>query len=200
MAMFGSTSPSYLTLASLDLCNQYLADGYAHRLAGTLTKLSALRRQLTSQGWRLLDSDPLRLTVDARAGGLTGHALAQRLAGQGLGWEYASDEHLVLMVTPENQPEDYARLCQAMGQAGPPLPQLPQLPPARGRQAMSIRKALLSSQETLPVESSPGRVCAAPAVSCPPAVPVAVSGEVIGPAALALFRRYGIREVAVVAN
>ena len=72
--------------------------------------------------------------------------------------------------------------------------------PARGRQAMSIRKALLSSQETLPVESSPGRVCAAPAVSCPPAVPVAVSGEVIGPAALALFRRYGIREVAVVAN
>lgn len=200
MAMFGSTSPSYLTLASLDLCNQYLADGYAHRLAGTLTKLSALRRQLTSQGWRLLDSDPLRLTVDARAGGLTGHALAQRLAGQGLGWEYASDEHLVLMVTPENQPEDCARLCQAMGQAGPPLPQLPQLPPARGRQAMSIRKALLSSQETLPVESSPGRVCAAPAVSCPPAVPVAVSGEVIGPAALALFRRYGIREVAVVAN
>ena len=28
MAMFGSTSPSYLTLASLDLCNRYLADGY----------------------------------------------------------------------------------------------------------------------------------------------------------------------------
>ena len=27
MAMFGSTSPSYLTLASLDLCNRYLAEG-----------------------------------------------------------------------------------------------------------------------------------------------------------------------------
>lgn len=32
MAMFGSTSPSYLTLASLDLCNGYLAGSYRERL------------------------------------------------------------------------------------------------------------------------------------------------------------------------
>ena len=42
-----------------------------------------------------------------------------------------------------------------------------------------------------------GRVLAAATVACPPAVPVVVSGEVIGPDALEIFRYYGIREVSV---
>ena len=40
-------------------------------------------------------------------------------------------------------------------------------------------------------------VLAAATVACPPAVPVVVSGEVIGPDALEIFRYYGIREVSV---
>ena len=42
-----------------------------------------------------------------------------------------------------------------------------------------------------------GRICAMPTVSCPPAIPIVVSGERIGPAALKLFARYGIKNVAV---
>ena len=42
-----------------------------------------------------------------------------------------------------------------------------------------------------------GRVCAMPTVSCPPAIPVAVSGEEITPAAIALMQRYGIEELSV---
>ena len=33
--------------------------------------------------------------------------------------------------------------------------------------------------------------------SCPPAIPIVVSGERIGPAALKFFARYGIKNVAV---
>ena len=43
-----------------------------------------------------------------------------------------------------------------------------------------------------------GRVCALPTVSCPPAIPIVVSGEVIGPAALELFAAYGVETVSVV--
>ena len=43
-----------------------------------------------------------------------------------------------------------------------------------------------------------GRVCAAPTVGCPPAVPVVVSGEVIGADAADVFRYYGIEKVRVV--
>ena len=42
-----------------------------------------------------------------------------------------------------------------------------------------------------------GRVCALPTVACPPAIPIAVSGEAIGPAAVELFRLYGGEQVAV---
>lgn len=63
---------------------------------------------------------------------------------------------------------------------------------------MSIRQAMFSPAETVPVENALGRVCASPTVSCPPAVPVAVSGEVIGPEAVEVFRYYGIETVSVV--
>ena len=51
--------------------------------------------------------------------------------------------------------------------------------------------------ETVPAEESLGRICGAPTVSCPPAVPIAVSGERIGEAAVELFRYYGVTHVDV---
>ena len=42
-----------------------------------------------------------------------------------------------------------------------------------------------------------GRICGAPTVSCPPAIPVVVSGERIGPEAMELFAHYGVKTVDV---
>ena len=42
-----------------------------------------------------------------------------------------------------------------------------------------------------------GRVCAAPAVACPPAVPIAVSGEILTPEAVGAFLENGIDAVRV---
>ena len=52
--------------------------------------------------------------------------------------------------------------------------------------------------EERPVEECLGRVCAAPAVSCPPAVPILVCGEVVDQAAVERFRYHGIDRCAVV--
>ena len=68
---------------------------------------------------------------------------------------------------------------------------------ARPRQAVPLRAALLAPGEEVPVEAAVGRVCAAPTVACPPAVPGAGSGEDIGPDAAAVFRYYGIETVRV---
>ena len=43
--------------------------------------------------------------------------------------------------------------------------------------ACSIREAMLSARATVPVREAAGRILADAAVSCPPAVPVAVAGE-----------------------
>ena len=197
MALFGSTSPSYLTLASLDLCNQRLAGDYPTGLAEMTDRLHQLRRRLKDRGWQVEKTDPLRLTLTAPAGD-TGKRLAQCLREQAMECEYADEEHLVLMLTPDNPSEELEHLEQALGHAPAPPKAKSPLPQARGAQAMPVRQALFAPQETVTADQALGRVCGAPTVSCPPAVPIAVSGERIGPEALTLFAHYGVEWVDVV--
>ena len=195
LGLFGSTSPSYLTLASLDLCNRYLAEGYPQRLAETIRRLEGLREKLAAAGWQVESSDPLRVTVAAPSE-VTGQKLAQRLRRQGVECEYADRDFLVLMATPENTPEELAQAAAALGTC-PGQPKPLQLPLARGEQACSIRQAAFSFRETVAAADSLGRICGLPTVGCPPAIPIAVSGERIAPEALTLFEYYGISQVEV---
>lgn len=197
LALFGSTSPSYLTLCSLDGCNAYLAGPFRQDLAEWTALLGKSRQTLRQNGWQAEESDPLRLTLRAPEK-MTGVMLAQRLREAGMECEYADGDHLVLMLTPQNRPEELGQLVEALGRNERP-PKLPEnLPLPKARQEMSIREAMLRPQERVPAEKALGRICGSPTVACPPAIPIAVSGERIGPEAAALFRRYGVESVEVV--
>ena len=197
MELFGSTSPSYLILASLDRCNAYLAGAYGEMLAATCQKLQLLREGLRNKGWQVEETDPLRVTIAAPQG-CSGVDLAQLLRKNRLECEYADPEFLVLMATPENRDGDFHRVAAALGENAVPYAERPFLPMAKAEQALSIREALFSPQEALPLSQALGRICAAPAVSCPPAIPIAVPGEVIGETALELCRYYGYDQLIVV--
>lgn len=193
MAPYGSTSPSYLILASLDLCNEYLTRLPA-ALPSTAACLEEIRQRLRQAGFVVLPSDPLRLTVCAPKGS-SGLLLARRLRQAGIECEYADPEYLVLMATPENSPEELMRISTALGRGDgtrrmpPPIPAFPQ--------EISIRQAMLAPHRRVPAQESVGAVCAAPTVACPPAIPIAVSGQRIGPEAAGLFRHYGISVVEI---
>lgn len=205
LASFASTSPSYLTLASLDLANRYLSDSYYEKHAACLDRIGALLCRFDELGISYRHGEPLKVTVDAFSMGTTGMRLAGYLSENGVEVEFFDSEYLVLMVTPENNEADFARLVRAFESF--PFEQtkkreyLTEIPifyqPIR---AMTIRRALLSSAETVPVENAEGRIAAAPTVSCPPAIPIVVSGEVITKEAIALFKYYGINTVSVVAE
>ena len=194
MALFGSTSPSYLTMASLDLCNRYLAGEYRERLAETVRRLEVLRGRLRTAGWQVEETDTLRLTL--RVSG--GTALAEQLRCHGIECEFADPEHLVLMLTPENDPAELERLCGALGENRIPVKEIA-LPLARGERVLSIREAMFAPHQTVPAAEALGQICGAPTVGCPPAIPIAVTGERIGPGALALFRHYGVETVDILA-
>ncbi|MBQ6986698.1 MAG: amino acid decarboxylase [Oscillibacter sp.] len=193
LALFGSTSPSWLTLASLDLCNGYLSDGYPARLSETVSRLDALRDTLRRRGWTVEVSDPLRLTLRGDTA-----RMCERLHRGRIEWEYADRDFIVLMATPENTPADFARIADALGDNDAPDIPPPVLPAPRAESVLSPRAALFAPHERVSVEDAVGRICAAPLVGCPPAIPVAVSGERIPPDALPLFRYYGIRSADVV--
>ena len=214
LALFGSTSPSYLILQSLDKCNQVLSEGYPLRLLQCCGYLTRLRRELNEAaearhcpGPLALDSEPLKVTLDAAVLGMTGTELAEALRRAAIECEYADPRYLVLMFTPENPPRDGKRLLSAMREIIAALPdELPQPEALQGEFAAleqqlhtrcSIRQAVFAPQERLPVAQAEGRVCAMPTVSCPPAIPIAVSGEVITPAAVRLMERYHVTEVSV---
>lgn len=48
LALFGSTSPSYLILQSLDACNRLLSTDYPARLQECCDRLAALRARLNA--------------------------------------------------------------------------------------------------------------------------------------------------------
>ncbi|MBE6950459.1 MAG: amino acid decarboxylase [Ruminococcaceae bacterium] len=198
LALFGSTSPSYLILQSLDAANGYL-ETHRERLAAFLPRLAELKKTLDAAGYPLVEQEPLKLTIRTKAFGYTGTALAGILLEQHIVCEFADPDHLVLMLTPENGGEDLDRLRAALLRI-PKRSALPELPPqpSPGERACSPRAAMLSPHETIPVEQSLGRILASPCVGCPPAVPILVCGERIDHQAIRCFRYYGIESVSVV--
>lgn len=199
LALFGSTSPSYLTLQSLDRANAYLADGYEEKLLRCVRQVEDLRMVLRERGWTVPKTEPLKLTLDATASGHAGHALAKILRNAGIECEYADLDFVVLMFTPENREPDFQRIAAALGQNDSPHVLLfPESDPPRPVSVMPIRRAILSPHESLPPQQALGRICGTPAVSCPPAVPIVSSGEVFGLDEIRLCEKYGIRTVDIV--
>lgn len=215
LALFGSTSPSYLILQSLDKCNQILSEGYPLRLLQCCGHLTRLRRELNEvasakhcPGPLVLESEPLKVTLDAAVLGLSGTELAEKLRAAKIECEYADPRYLVLMFTPDNPPQDFERLSAAVLRIAEELAGPVTLPEEtagefaeleRGlHRCCTIRQAVFAPQEQLPAEQAVGRICAMPTVSCPPAIPIVVSGEQITPAAAAWMKRYHVEEVSVI--
>ena len=198
LGLFGSTSPSYLILQSLDFCNRLLAEGYIEAIRAACRQTAALAEGLRALGFdaRANEGDPLKLVVRDVRGGT---AVAQMLRAHGIEVEFADQAAVVLMLTPDNCREDLKKIHDAfetIGAAGPAREELPRLPVPQ--QAMSVREAVFAKTERVPSSCAEGRVCAAPTVSCPPAVPIAVSGEVITKEAVQTLLAYGIMEIEVV--
>ena len=199
LALFGSTSPSYLILQSLDAVNPYLAKEYPSVLSEFIRQTDTLKGQLCHHSYRLSAQEPLKLTLDTRSRGYTGTELAEELRKHRIECEFADPDFLVLMLTPAITAEDLHRVAKVLIDI-PCRQEVRAEPPRIGQpeRILSIREALLSPSELIPVEKALGRVLAAATVSCPPAVPIVVCGERIDQDTIACFRYYGIETCCVV--
>lgn len=201
MELFGSTSPSYLMLQSLDMCNKYLAEGYQERLKNTCDLLEKCKQHLQKRGWQVEETDPLRITIKVPQE-MSGIVLAEKLRQSQIECEFADKDYLVLMATPENRVTDFDRLVTALGENS--LTNMvninkKEIPLVRNlASVMSMREAYFSEGETVPVQMSQGRICRMPTATCPPAIPVVVPGEIINVTAVQSFLYYGIEFVEVV--
>ena len=199
LALFGSTSPSYLIMASLDKANAYLSDGYKEKLKEFTAKLSAMKKRLADAGYELVGNEPMKLTLSTKSYGYTGYELADILADNGIVCEFKDPDFLVLMPTPEISDEDTARLESVLVNIPRKAPILT-APPimAAAERIMTPREAIFSESEAVDIKDAKDRILADITVGCPPAVPIVVSGERIDEGAIKAFEYYGIRHCSVV--
>ncbi len=198
MALFGSTSPSYLILASLDLCNRYLAGSFRTDLAETVKHTADLRKQF--EYFCVQDTEPLKVTFYAYPCGLRGHALAGQLRRSGVESEYADETHAVLMFSTSNTVEDFSRISAAAKKLMCPriLLRPPVIELTEPKRAMSPREAFFSEKETVPIENAHGRTAADSVTVCPPCIPIIAAGEVFDENILKILKMYSISKVFVV--
>ncbi|MBQ7953172.1 MAG: aminotransferase class I/II-fold pyridoxal phosphate-dependent enzyme [Clostridia bacterium] len=199
LTLFSSTSPSYIILQSLDLCNQYLKYDIKEELKKCVGKIEDLKHFIKEKGFCVLDSEPLKITIDCNGSGYKGEELANILRKSNAEPEFYDDRFLVLMLTPQNNDSDFELLKKVFSDLKPKNPIITkELEIKLPVKKMSVRDAVFSEYETVDVKRCVGRICAAPTVSCPPAVPIAVSGEEITEETAQLFKYYGIDKILVV--
>lgn len=198
MSLFGSSSPSYLILQSLDAANDRMTR-FRRALADFLPAVSALKQRLAACGYALTGTESLKLTLCPKGYGYTGDQLAALLEQSGIFPEFHDPDHVVLMLSPENGTDALLilerTLCNlprkhAISVSQPAVP--------RPERVLTPRQTLFAVSETLPIESCLGRISAAAAISCPPAIPLAVCGERIDRQVIDCLRYYGIDSCTVI--
>lgn len=188
MAVFASTSPSYLILQSLDNANAVLAADFPQKLNCCVEKINELKSNIPD----ILHTDPLKLTV--KYGNIS-----DKMREYGIECEYQDPDYTVLMFSPYNTDNDFCAVKRffeensfysSAAELKMPVPE----------KRLCVRDAVFAPSQRVGIDDAVGRICASPAVGCPPAVPVVVSGEVISAEAADIFKYYGIKECLIVKN
>ena len=206
MAIFGSTSPSYLILQSLDLCNRYIDEKIKKDIEICTEKVAEMKCLIISKGFGIVSAEPLKLTVDFRGFDFWMGQRPQRpdefaeyLRECNIEFEYTDGDFVVFMFTPQNTDEDFERLKKAFENLETKrISDVESITFKKSEQVLTIREAIFCESEEISVENAVDRICASPTVSCPPAIPIAVSGEKITKEHIKLFKKYNIEKILVV--
>ncbi len=199
LSLFGSTSPSYIILQSLDIVNKYLSDNYKEKLAKFIEKAENIKTELQSRGYSFIGSEKIKFTFDAKKYGYEGDELAEILLTKNIVTEFHDKDYLVMMLTPETGEKGLEKIKNALFEI-PKRAEITIKPPAfsLSERKLSIREASFSPREKLPVEECEGKILAEASIGCPPAVPILISGEVVTKNAIECFKYYGIEEINVI--
>lgn len=195
LAMIETSSPSYLLMSSLDWS---LYMGQRQDWGAQVRRIDALRKRIGAlEGIALLPEhigagvaqrDRTRLVLNVTGRGLSGYDAQARLERAGVFVEMADRKRLVLITSPEDDPEWYERLVCALGA----LPQEESRPATAGEavpagiyagydnpveRVLPLREAAFARTEQVQLTQSAGRVAAAPVGVYPPGIALAMPGE-----------------------
>ena len=199
MSMFGSTSPSYLIMRSLDECADFM-DTRAKKYFNEMALAADKAKSLLSPVWHIEDTEAGKLTLFTPPCGYTGTELADILREYKIECEYADHTHIVLMLTGLSADEItyIGKVISNLPQPRifVPTPKIKSFSPLE--KAMSIREAAFSDSEEISVSDAAGRICARAVSCCPPGIAAVVGGEKFSRESINILKNYSIFKVNVV--
>jgi arginine decarboxylase len=193
-----STSPNALLTASLDAARRHAATRGAELLAETVGSLRRIRERVREiPGLDVLDEglagrpgvhayDPLRLVVDVRGTGVTGHRIAELMReSDDINLELFAENVVVAAFglgedagkTGQRLVGALERAVKKVGESGERLHVPFAEPPPWGPTELSPREAFLAPQEVVPFDRAEGRIAAESLAAYPPGVPNVLPGE-----------------------
>lgn len=206
-ALFGTSSPSYPIMASIDLARAYVegpgrtAYHRAAEACGELREYVARRTcflPLVVADYPALD--PCRLTVCTAGTDVTGHHLADMLWSEcGVACEMADARNVVFILTCADSGVALYRLRRGLRRIARRrseevgLPSCVPFPPAE--QVMRVRDAWFAKTGRVHPADAEGMVCARPITPYPPGVPLLWPGEKITRAHIELIRERWYNEI-----
>ncbi len=201
MSLFGTSSPSYLILDSLDRCNKELTE-HPNAIKELCQKITVLKCELSAMGHHIAPSDDIRLVLDCRAMNSTGFKAAEILSEFGIECEYADEYKCVLLFGYSTSDEDIKTIREVLKANTPPLFACYSLPPQaehiRAACSISPAKAFFKMKQRIELKYAVGKVCGTVVAPCPPGVPLIMPGEIISQAAADMLARRGVKYVETV--
>ena len=199
MTVFGSTSPNYLIMLSMDSTAAFLMQDRAERIQQTVTRCEELRQKAREKGFVLPQHcDPMRLTLPIAGTGWDAQNFRKLLRKHKIMEEYLSDSGCVLLFSPFNREEDFKRTEALLDEVliqNQPFTAFPIVPSGK---VMSLREAFLSPKESVPVEKAEGRIAAQVKITCPPGIPLVMPGERLHKEIIKILKNSGIFVIDVV--
>ena len=220
MSMFGSTSPSYLIMLSLEAAANWLEDEGAESFIRIADKCSAVKSEALRCNFKIYTglSDPARITLDASSLGISGRQASELFRGNGIEPEMHDGSRVVFIPSPFMTDAEFERLTYAVKAVGVRAGYVSHTDkkeeggPYCGcgetvtkdsdawhiDMRMTPRAASLAECETLLCDEAAGRIAGEIICPCPPGTPITVPGGVIDADAVQTLKSYGIFTVKVV--
>ncbi len=189
-SVFGTSSPSYPMLASLDVAREWLTgeEGF-HQYRQAACRVTELRQKFPGLRPEYgLSLDPCRFVLKVK----DGPAFAKQLEERGVYPEMEDGGHVVFICTAQDSDEDFYGLERVLEELRDQMGNCPPVPaPPVPERMISLRTALFAPSRVRPLEDCEGEISACQIAPYPPGVPVVAPGERISKKELAYLREIG---------
>lgn len=206
MALFGSTSPSFPILCSLDACCNFLKNNGKAAFSKLESTVSEIKQILANKNMlpNFKNSDPTRITIQSSKMGISGKNFSEYLKKFKINSELYDDHYVVLIPSPFNTERDWNRLYSALNNLDKselynkkqkiPTNEFTYFLP---KKILSLREALFSKNIEINIDNAKNKILCE--ILCPaqPSIPPIMPGELLTEREILTLKSFGVKTVKV---